>query len=392
MLRQNMFIKNLMIFVQVLALSFGSQIAWADPNPQNTATNANSTRENAVVQKFVLNMNSVKTADGESHIETDTYVIQNEAQLLAVEEQIKKTMGTTPKADHVHVFDVSSAEHQPSQLDEQATQLAKNLAEEITTQNLRIVPAQQVDIPTQKAWIKKDYNLVLTVVRFVVNSSLISYGLVTARGIPVESALFVGILTGAITAGFQYYNKPYSDLLANSMFLVKTARKMNLLPASEDRKIKVTENILKDSETFVKMGAFEVGFLGVVQLAMLVAQVPITENIFSAAAKSLTTQGTYTFGLIKTTNELKILNPHLAGKASVMRDSLTLAGSILSVVGAVGTMCGIPFADFSFVILIGGSIYLNLTPLLLKAKPIKNAIIHWRPTGAAPSCRSLMSY
>ena len=376
--------KNFIIAIQVLSLSFCSQISSADPNPKNID-------DKPPVQRLTIKTAPIETPDGITHIEADNYIITTSEELTAAQKEIQKTIYTNPNTDQLSTLDVSSKGHAPTELDQKADQMLSELTNSIYAKNRIITPPLQIDPPTKKEFIKKNYNLVFSLVRFFANSGIISYNLIIHRGIPPESALFIGILAGTISAGFQYYNEAYSKLILNSMLFVKTAKKLKLLPESYNQRISTTEKILTETESYVKMGVSEVAFLGVIQLAMLMTDVPVTEDIFTTAAKSLATQGAFNAGLFKSTNELKIMNPHLAEKASILKNSFTLLGSILSVVGTVGTMSGVPFAEISFVVLIGGAVVFNLTPMLLRFKPIDNIIKAWRPIGAAMSCRMLFN-
>lgn len=254
-----------------------------------------------------------------------------------------------------------------------------------------------------KNWIT-DYNAKLTIVRFLTGTTVLTTSIIHQYGSPLENALLVGLLAGAITGAIQYKTEAFSKIITNSIYLASMAKKLNLLSHKENLQLEKidaqlnkaplhkTEARLNEIESFGKVALLEVTFLSVIQLAMFFTHIPITENLFTTAAKSIASQGFYNKEVFKKANDLETLKPHLSGQISKAKKTLSFLGSILSFLGVAGSMTGVPASYVSFALLLGtGAILYSVGPPFMERRSadIEAFLVKWFPLPSNNKCHML---
>ncbi|MEK6629093.1 MAG: hypothetical protein AABY53_10750 [Bdellovibrionota bacterium] len=380
-------IKKLIIFVQVLALALAPLHYSLAAAP--TSTESQSLLKTAQQQLFLSTL-PIETSAGATRAEVQSFEINNEQDLGRVRAEILEKTKNDSKANEFFTLDVSTAEHQTTALDQVTKNVTNEIENAISYSNKIEIKPVVVGPVEKSSFFKKHYNTTLALVRFFGNSTVITTGLIMGRGIPAEHALLVGVLAGAMSAGLQLKNKELFNWLSNSVILVKTAKKMGLLPKNDGAYIGTAERTLKEAETYGRWASIETGFLLVCQTAMSLLNIPVAENLLLTVAKATLSQGIFDVGVLKTSNELEKINPNWSSKVVIFKNVSTFSGSAISALAAIGAMVGIPYANLFFITLTTAGLVLNFAPRLIKLKPMETILSKWRPRGAAISCRKLI--
>lgn len=327
--------KRLIIFVQILSLSLYSQMAPAMP-------------ENQDPQQLVLTTTPIETQAGSTHIEVQAFEINNEQDLVLARQELLTNTRNNFKTNGLFILDIRTTGHASTALDSSAQKVLGEIEDSISAQH-EIKTKPLVINPADKkgGLFRRHYNLSLSLVRLVANTATVSTGLIIGSGVPVEHSLLVGALVGAMSGALQFKSEAYLKWISNSLLLVKTAKKMELLSEKDTGYISTGEKTLNEIEMYGKWGLLEVGFLLVCQTAMSLLNIPITENLFLTAAKSTLSQGIFEVGVAKVTQQLE--KTKWRKNAAVFRDVSLFSGSSISVLAAIGAMAGIPFANLAFV-------------------------------------------
>lgn len=374
------FIKYLIILVQILSLSLYPQAGLATPK---------NSYSDKIQQQLILTTAPLKTQGLSTHIEVQTFEINNEQDLAQAQNALLEKTKKDSDTKELFILDVATTEHKATDLDISAKKALHEIENTISSQNKIEAKPIIINAPDKNGFFKRHYNVTLAMVRFVANSATVATGLIIGKGVPIEHALLVGVLAGAVSGAIQLKSEAYLKWLTNSMFLVKTAKKMGFLSDNDGSYIGRGEKTLKEIETYGKWGAVEVAFLLVCQTSMSLLNIPITENLFLTAAKSTLSQGVFEIGVSKSTEQLEKMNPSWSKKAAVFRDISLFGGSSLSVLAAIGAMAGIPFANLAFVALTATGLVLNFAPRLIRLKPIEKILNRWHHASSVISCRVL---
>ena len=343
------------------------------------------------VQSFVTT-EEISTETGSAHLEVQSTEIRSESDLRAAGEEIIERVRRESKNSKYYRLNVTAegtGEPQQAALEHRVEASLAELESSIPAENLRISKELKVEKP-RESFLKRHYNLTLTVIRFVANTATISVGLVLGKHVPVEHATMIGVLAGTFSGAIQLNSKRVFKWLSDSVFFVNLAKKAGLIKNADSPQ--TGERILKEAEMYGRWATLEAGFLLVCQTAMRLLNIPISENLFITTAKSTASQGIYEVGVLKASRELERINPNWADKAAIFRNVAPFGGSALSVLSAIGTMIGIPYSNLGFVFLTGAGLVLNFSPKLMRTKPVEKILNRWRGVDAVPLCRSLFAY
>ncbi len=372
----NKYMKIAIIFVQVLALVLAPiQYSQAMSEPFTAVS---------------IKTLPIETSAGPVHVETHGFGIDNPEALAKAQQRILEITKNDPKSDHYFSSVVSTTEHKKSEMDKAVAGTVSEIEESISnTNNTKINPVV-VNPPDKTSFFKKHYNHTLALVRFISNSSVVTTGLIVGQGISIDHAIYIGLLTGALSATAQLKNKSILNWYSNSVLLVKAAKKMGLLPNENNDNNNKAEKIITEVQKYGKWATIETGFLLVVQTAMSVLNIPVMESLALTVGKSVASQGIYDLGVLKLADEIKKTNPNLGPKVEVMKDVAIFSGSAIWALAAIGSMTGVPIANYLFVTLTAAGLVLNLSPWVTKLKPIDAILKNWRNKGAIISCRKLI--
>lgn len=345
------------------------------------------TRSNA--QQIFLNTENINIAPGQQgRLEVQSFKINSLSDLEYAKQQILNRQHNAQQFFKINIK-TTDAERK-TQLDISTENSLNEITQNIQAhETLPIQNIQAVTDSAQKSFFKRHYNTSLAVVRFVANSTTVTMGLVIGKHVSLEQAALVGILAGTMSAAIQLKSDVLFKWLNNSVYFVKTAKRIGLLPQNSNTEITRSERVIKEIETYSRWASVEAGFLAVCQTAMALMNIPITENLFVTTAKSTLSQGIFEVGILKTTQLLEQINPRWTEKASVFKNVSLFAGSGISVLAAIGSMIDMPYANLGFITLAASGIVLNFAPKLVKLKPIDKIIQRWRPRPLVLRCASL---
>jgi hypothetical protein len=246
----------------------------------------------------------------------------------------------------------------------------------------------------QQSFLKRHYNLTLAMVRFVANTGVVSVGLITGKGVPLEHALMIGALAGAISGGIQLKSAQVFAWLSNSVVLVNSAKRLGLISNAEGIPPSRSERMLREVETYSKWALLETGFLLACHTAMGLLSIPVTENLFETVAKSTLSQGVFEVGILKAAEQLERMNPNWSNRAAVFKNVSIFAGSSISVLAAIGSMIGMPYSNLGFVVLTATGLVLNFSSKIVMSERGQRLLSKWKarmtPASRVKSCRQLI--
>lgn len=378
--------RNYTSFLLVFLLSTGS-IATENRAPQDEAR----------AQQVFLTTPDIPTNTGNAHIEVQSFAIDSQADLNQAKREISEKIQGQNHSGDVFVIDASTGEHQRTRLDQSTTEAAEQMSALVEAEHRNNTVRVDLPQPENRSFIKKHYNLTLAFVRFVANAGVVSTGLIIGKGVPVEHALLIGVLAGAMSGAIQLKSDLVFRWLSNSVLLVNTAKRLGLLRGHDGNFAAAGERTLREMEMYGRWAMLEAGFLLVARTAMSLLNIPVAENLFLTVGKSTASQGIFEVGVMKSTELLGRMNERWASRAAVYKNVALFAGSGISVLAAIGSMIGMPFANLGFITLTATGLVLNFAPKLLKTKPVEQILQRWRrpqpsqPRLAAGSCRALFA-
>jgi hypothetical protein len=376
------------LFVLLLSLSF-SLNSPAAGNSQNS--------DEARAQQLFLNTPDIQTSVGQAHLEVQSFSIDSAEDLNRAKREISEKLHSQNRSGDVFVIEARTDEHRTTQLDQSTAEAAEQMAALVEAEHRNNTVSVDLPQPENRSFLKKHYNLTLAFVRFVANAGVVSTGLIVGKGVPVEHALLIGVLAGAMSGAIQLKSDLVFRWLSNSVLLVNTAKRLGLLRSQDGNFAATGERTLREMEMYGRWAMLEAGFLLVARTAMSLLNIPVTENLFLTVGKSTASQGIYEVGIMKSTEMLGRMNSRWASRAAVFKNVALFAGSGVSVLAAIGSMIGMPFANLGFITLTATGLVLNFAPKLLKTKPVEQILQRWRrpqqaqPRLAAGSCHALFA-
>ena len=389
--------RSLISFIVSTCLTFQFAFVRADEKtppsslrPGDSSTNSSGDADKS---QMFMTTEAVNSEKGPVRIEAAVFKISNEADLNAAKEMIIGQLKYRPQTNELFKIEVQTRNHVATRLDRKLEETVGE-AEDLV-QALEKLEPKKVDVENvSQSFFRRHYNLTLGFVRFVANTGTVSMGLITGKGVPLEHALMIGALAGAISGGIQVKSDAVFKWLSNSVMLVNSAKRLKLINAEEGLSISRSEKILREVETYGKWALLEAGFLLAVHTAMGLLSIPVTENLISTVAKSTLSQGVFEVGVLRATEQLEKINPKWAQRAAVFKNVSIFAGSSISVLAAIGSMIGMPYANLGFVVLTGAGLVLNFGSKIVISEKAQNLLQQWaeRRNGRlyAPSCRKLL--
>ena len=374
--------KILVIASQVLGLSLTPQMTYA-AGPQTPVTPPSP-------QQAFLSTEPINTASGPAHLEVQSFEINNEQDLANARREIL-SKADTRSAESFRV-DVTTTDYRPHRLDAAVKRVAAEIESRINSPNKLKPKPVSTTPPNAASFFKRNYNLTLSFVRFVANTSVVSSGLVVGAGVPMEHGLLIGALAGAMSGAIQLKSDVVMKWLSNSVLMVNAAKRLRLLPQNEGMEPSRAERTLKEVEMYSRWALLETGFLLVVRTSMSLLNIPVTENLFMTVAKSTASQGIFEVGVLKASQQLEKINPRWNARSAVFKNVALFAGSGVSVLAAIGSMVNMPFANLGFVTLTATGLILTFAPKLAKNKTVQQILSRWRPSGSVKTCRSMFAH
>jgi hypothetical protein len=382
----------------VMAVQFSHVLANEKPTPLNSASNSTpllSTQSNqSDKSQMFLSTESVPSEKGPVRIEAAVFRVSNEADLNAAKEVIIGQLKYRPETNELFKIEVQAPNHVATGLDRK---LAETVGDtEDMVQALEKLEPQKIDVESvSSSFFRRHYNLTLGFVRFITNTGTVSMGLVTGKGVPLEHALMIGALAGAISGGLQVKSDAVFKWLSNSVMLVNSAKKLKLINPEAGLSPSRSEKILREVETYSKWALLETGFLLAVHTAMGLLSIPVAENLISTVAKSTLSQGVFEVGVLRAAEQLEQMNPKWSQRASVFKNVSIFTGSSLSVLAAIGSMIGMPYANLGFVVLTATGLVLNFGSKIIVSEKGQKLLNLWAERRnrriVVPSCRNLMN-
>lgn len=391
------FLKKIMIFLQVFALTFYSQLITATSSEVNSSPLPSQSTQLVAPQKY--NQVRIKTAPVSietpagpalAHVEVLAININNKEDLEKARIELGQDIEKNPKTENLILMEVleESAKTDPS-LDDSTQVVINELKNSIIADNKKVFKPSMVHLTGVKEFFKENYNGTLAIVRFVLNSAVITTELISSKGVPLEYAAIVGILTGAMSGAVQYKSDVLYKWISNSMFVVNMAKKHGLIKTTADNSVTQEEKILNEIVFYGKWTLMEFTFLSICQTAMSLLEIATNDNILSTTAKTVVSQGLFERGVTKVEDALKKSYPNSNNTATVLRNSALFMGSGISVLCAIGVFAGIPYANMGFVLLTGLGVLLNFNPWLFKLTKREAFINEVRSGATSLTCRSL---
>lgn len=205
-------------------------------------------------------------------------------------------------------------------------------------------------------------SLLFVVSRFLLNSVVSSYGFF-AGSIPLHHAIMLGSLTGTLSGTIQVYSSQLNRFVSTNEYGKKLAKRFSDWSSSKD-KTKARNLEPEKSDFFfklVKWGSIEIAFLGIIQFASFclgeitpnAVFVKVAGGVLLTAAKSVFSQGLWDTSVATETDE-KIRKYVAAGdfenasRAKLAAEVSSFGSSMLSVVGAVTDLMGVPIGNYIF--------------------------------------------
>lgn len=379
--------------VQSLVLVLvSSQVVWAT-EPVNRTPRAPSTPVQDQKQMFMTTQ-PIATEAGPVHLEVTAFNIQNERDLQTARETIVGQLRYRRVTNEIFRLNVSAKGMPVNNQLAVKTQAVVGEVESLVEASERL---EQKNIEVEKphpSFLKRHYNLTLALVRFVANTGVVSVGLITGKGVPLEHALMIGALAGAISGGIQIKSTQVFAWLSNSVVLVNSAKRLGLISNTNGLTPASSERILREVETYSKWALLETGFLLACHTAMGLLSIPITENLFETVAKSTLSQGVFEVGILKAADQLERMNPRWSNRAAVFKNVSIFAGSSISVLAAIGSMVGMPYSNLGFVVLTATGLVLNFSSKIVMSERGQRLLTKWKarmaPASRVKSCRQLV--
>ncbi|AGH94538.1 hypothetical protein [Pseudobdellovibrio exovorus] len=382
--------------IQTVVLTLSGLPAYANNNGSGnssaTGPRSNINSANPRPQQTFMSTTPLNTPEGTVHIEVQSYDIHTAEDLNRARQEILAKTRQQPETNEFFRIEVKTTDARPQSLETPVKNVATEIENSIRADNKSKPAATTVAPPNAASFFKRNYNMTLSFVRFVANTAVVSSGLVIGAGVPMEHALLIGSLAGAMSGAIQLKSDVVMKWLANSVLMVNTAKRLRLLPANDGLEPARAERAMREVEMYSRWAMLETGFLLVIRTSMSLLNIPVTENLFMTVAKSTASQGIFEVGVLKATQQLERMNPNWSSQASVFKNVALFTGSGVSVLAAIGSMVGMPFANLGFVVLTGTGLVLNFAPKLSKSRTVERILSGWRPTGAVKTCRSLFAY
>lgn len=318
--------------------------------------------------QYFLTTESVQTQMGPAHLEVQNFEINNPAELAEAQATISMKISGTARVSEFFTLNVQSSSYRVNSLEVSFQNSVREIKNSVSADHVTEQPLVIVE-PPRLGIFKRNYNLTLSIVRGVVNGATVFAGLVIGKGIPMEHAAMIGLLTGAISGGLQFKNDFFFRVLGNSVRFVNAAKRLRLIPDTDGADPSRAEKILKEAVMYGKWYTMEAVFLLVIQTSMAMLNVPVAEGISSTALKSTMSQGVYDVGTKKLSDQFEAINPRWARHTKTFRDISAFGGSAISVLAAIGTMVGVPFSNFGFAVLLGTGLVFHVGTRLLLREP-----------------------
>jgi hypothetical protein len=223
---------------------------------------------------------------------------------------------------------VAAGEHENAALAESAAARVAKAGGQISRQTL---PKESVELAQSrfKSWFQRHYRLTFTLVRGVANSTVVSWGLVISSSIPIKAAIPVGIVCGAMSGGFQYFNDGYYKWIMSSA---------------------------KSISRYGRMFAVQVGYMTVAKLVSLISGASLDtrlstdmSTVLSTAFLTTVAQGPWNFAVSEASRISMERDPARAERYRFTRDLKTLAVSMVSTAIGAAQLCGVHVADAAMI-------------------------------------------
>ena len=382
----------LAVFQSLVLVVFSSHAVWA-VEPLETSLRVNSTPVQDQKQMFMTTQ-PLQIEAGQVHLEVTAFNIQSEKDLQTARETIVGQLKYRSTTNELFKLNVAAKDMPVNSQLSIKTEAVVGEVESLIEASERLEPKNiEVEKP-QQSFLKRHYNLTLAMVRFVANTGVVSIGLITGKGVPLEHALMIGALAGAISGGIQLKSAQVFAWLSNSVILVNSAKRLGLISNVNGLTPAKSERILREVETYGKWAMLETGFLLACHTAMGLLSIPVTENLFETVAKSTLSQGVFEVGVLKAADQLEKMNPNWSNKAAVFKNVSIFAGSSISVLAAIGSMIGMPYSNLGFVVLTATGLALNFSSKIIMSERGQRLLTKWKArtnsTSRAKSCRQLV--
>lgn len=378
--------------IQTVVLTLSGLPAYANNNGSANGPRSQINSTDSRPQQTFMSTTPLNTPEGTVHIEVQSYDIHTADDLNRARQEILAKTRQQPETNEFFRIEVKTSDARPQSLETPVKNVATEIENSIRADNKSKPAATTVAPPNAASFFKRNYNMTLSFVRFVANTAVVSSGLVIGAGVPMEHALLIGSLAGAMSGAIQLKSDVVMKWLANSVLMVNTAKRLRLLPANEGLEPARAERAMREVEMYSRWAMLETGFLLVIRTSMSLLNIPVTENLFMTVAKSTASQGIFEVGVLKATQQLERMNPNWSSRASVFKNVALFTGSGVSVLAAIGSMVGMPFANLGFVVLTGTGLVLNFAPKLAKNRTVERILSSWRPSGSVKTCRGLFAY
>lgn len=386
------FFKEILIVLQVLSLTFYSHIitAKSDETISNSQPPLSPLKYNQI--KIKTAPISIETPSGPAlaQIEVQAINIQTKDDLENARIELGLNIKKNPNTENLILMEVIEENAKTdTSLDDSTQIVIDELQNSIKSEKKTVFKPATVKLPDVKGFFKKNYNGTLAVVRFILNSTVITTELVSSKGVPLEYAAIVGLLVGAMSGAIQLKSAFVYKIISDSMFFVDMAKKSGLIKQTNDDTISTNEKVLREIVFYGKWSLMEYAFLSISQSAMEFYDISTNDNVLLTMLKTVASQGFFERGVIKVEAELKNSYPNSIGTATVFKNSALFLGSTISVLCAIGVFAGVPYANMGFVLLTGLGVVLNFKPGLSQLRKRQDYLDKIRSGATIITCRSL---
>lgn len=234
--------------------------------------------------------------------------------------------------------------------------------------------------------VQNKLNVQLTVLRFLVNGTFVTFGFVLSDSqrdsrIPFSSALTVGIATGFLSGGFQLKSDALKRWLEGGIEGNAVNKNPNL-DKSQNRSSLVFDKFMKKASFYTKYALMEFSFLTILNALMYklemypphLSNIDILMSVLGATIKGVATQGLFYSTLFDLTNRLKEKFPDKLKSIDNLRYVSTFLGSAIVVTtSVVFKSLNIEFADFGYLFL--GSAGLTFYALSTRVEKNSKAVV-----------------
>lgn len=332
------FASMLLKSISISLITYSLIVGPVSAQNHNSNNSTNSNQNNILSQHTAQSAHVYIPAPNEAHNSTNTN--DKEAQVQGI--------GVTTTGFN----EISELEEAVDKIKKSENVISENDSSQVVSQNVNQESDKKIDT----------FNLTLTVIRFFLNTGTTTAGLVYGKNIDLGSALLIGVLTGSITAAFQYKTLAFGQWIDNSHLLIKTAQKLKLLSKKAEADYKIAEKALKEAQKYSKWGLAEAAFLGVTTLAMVALNIPVNDNLISTVLLTTATQGFYDIGAINLTKSMKNKFPDSISKIDRSYQLAIFFGSGISVFAAISSLIGLPIGETGFILLMASGAIFNLYP------------------------------